>query len=218
MPIHAKLASLAGGPAGGLGLQLGGRLLKTFSARKEAQRQRDAQLKELQPAEDQLKRLNFGATASEGALFQGVQRRSLAALGRRGVIRSNIAGAEVAQALAPVESAFQKRREDLSFNLAAAKARIQGDTDLPGFGAAFGETLGDAGSLFALRAGQKQGDKFNDNPGGEDLDSQVALNSGFEAGSVADASSVSLTQTLSQMKAAGIPVDDDIFKRVLSLT
>ncbi len=188
---------------GAFAAQLGGNLLKTASSRRSLADRRKRELAALEPARRQLQALNFGATASEGALFKAVERKSLASLGRRGVIRGSTAPSEVAQALAPVESQFQQRREDLSFGLAAATARIEGDTELPGFGAAFGGTLGDAGSFLALRDTLSSLREDEDPKKDEDEEEDDG---------------VSLTKTLLLMKAAGVDVDEDQFSQILNFT
>lgn len=126
-----------------------GRLFGQRSANRESQRRRDAQMAQLRVAEDQLRALNFGPTASEGGLFRALERRSLTKLGQRGVLRGSTAPSEVAAAMAPAEMQFQKRRQDATFSLAALRARIEGGTSEQGFGDAFGQTLGDAGSFVA---------------------------------------------------------------------
>lgn len=126
-----------------------GRLFGMGSANREARRQREAQLAALKPYEAQVQALNFGPTASEGGLFKALERRALTSLGRRGVLRGSTAPAEVAAAMAPAEMQFQQRREDANFRLAALRARIEGGTTETGYGDAFGQTLGDAGSFIA---------------------------------------------------------------------
>jgi hypothetical protein len=138
----------------------------------------------LEPARQQLYSLNVGPTQSEGALFQAAQRRSIRDLGRRGVIKGSTAPAEVAASMAPFESAYQRRREDLSFRLAAAQDAIESDSEMPGYGQAFGATLGDVGSYFALKAGIKDGQ---------------------------ESMAPSMSDSLAELKAAGVDMSEQEF-------
>ena len=164
----------------GFGVKAVGSEISRQSRNKSEERRRQRQLDALKPAEDRLAALTRGPTSSEDALFKATTRRSLSGLAKRGVLDGSTSQAEVAAASAPVENAFQARRDDLGFSLAAAKARIEGDTELTGFGEAFGGTLNDVGSFIALKQGMSAG-------GGDDA---------------------SLKNSFDMMKAAGL-IDED---------
>jgi hypothetical protein len=142
----------------GMGLQAVGNVVKTRSARRSIEENQQRRLAALAPAERQLETLNFGLTRSEDALVKGAVRSQVGNLARRNVLGGSSSQAEIDRVTAPYENAFAQRREGLAFRLAAAKEAIAADSQMPGYGEAFGSTLGDIGSFMAMRAGFGQVD------------------------------------------------------------
>lgn len=143
------------------GLQALGGAITGYSARRAAEKRRRRRLKALEPVEAQIQQMGFGPSQSEGRIEQAVTNRTLRSLARRGVLQSSFAPGEVAAAVAPIEEQRQARLQDARFRLAAAKEAIEADTDIPGTGAIFGETLGDVGGFLALRAGIEDARRAN---------------------------------------------------------
>lgn len=157
---------------GALGANLLGSLFSVRSERKRRQKLRERLLAENAPLEALLQTRQFGPSESEGNLMQAVTDRTLSGLASQGVLNSSISASRVAQAVAPIEEQRQRRTQGLLERVVAARQAIIEGTSLPGYGAAFGESFGEAGDLMALLAtiGQR---------GGSDRVSSGIQSSGF---------------------------------------
>lgn len=141
--------------AASFGANLIGSILGTSSERKRRKRLRAQLLAENAPLEALLRTRQFGPSESEGNIMQSVTQRTLSDLASRGILNSSISAPAVAQAVAPIENQRQQRTQDLLERVVAARQAILQGTELPGYGEAFGSSLGEAGSLLALIAGMK---------------------------------------------------------------
>lgn len=148
-------------PAQALALYGASNLLSTFSARRQAKEEEKRRRAALAPLQAQRSQLGFGLTETQGNLAQAAERRSLGSLARRGVLSSSTAPGEVAAAVAPIEEQRQARLQDLDMRIASAHEQIAAETTPSGYGAAFGNALGEVGSFLALRAGMEAGRKRN---------------------------------------------------------
>ena len=156
-------AALALGPLAALGIgfgaQLVGGIVRTASERARLTALRADLEKAIQPLEAEAKGRRFGMSAGAGSLTRRVTRGTLTGLSERNVLDSSIAGAEVAERVAPIEAAETARRLQSEERLAAAKTAIATGTSLPGYGMAFGGAMEDAGGLMALRSGMMYGEQ-----------------------------------------------------------
>ncbi len=148
-----------GGPGVGLGLGLLGNILGTRSERNRLEKMRAELETSLNPVEANLQGKQFGPSQSEGRVTQGITQSTLSDLSNRGVLDSSFAAPQVAQAVAPLELQRQQDIQQGTRDLAAARMQVKGATSLPGYGEAFGQTLGDFGELAALQAGRSEGRK-----------------------------------------------------------
>lgn len=146
-----------------LGANLGGKLLGIASERAQRKKLRARLLAENAPLEALLRTRQFGPSESEGALMNTIVQRTLGDLASRGVLNSSISAPAVAGAVAPIENQRQARTQGLMERVVAARQAIIEGTELPGFGAAFGSTLGEAGDLLALFStiGQREGNQMS---------------------------------------------------------
>ena len=141
--------------AGSFGSNLLGSLFGIGSERKRRRRAREEGLQNLQPLESLLGQRQFGPTESEGNLMQVATNRTLSQLASQGVLNSSISAPAVAAAVAPIENQRQQRTQGLLERVVAARQAILSGTELPGYGAAFGQAFGEGGDLLALLAGMQ---------------------------------------------------------------
>lgn len=157
-----------------LGANLGGKLLGIHSERNRRKKLRARLLAENAPLEALLQTRQFGPSESEGALMNTIVQRTLGDLSSRGVLNSSVAAPQIAGAVAPIENQRQQRTQGLMERVVAARQAIISGTELPGYGQAFGESMGEAGDLLALfstmdRDGGGGIDVGSDYPGSGDL-------------------------------------------------
>ncbi len=159
LSLFERLIAGSANPLVGIGLSTIGSLIETGSERRRLEELRATMTNALGPLEAEARGARFGLSKTEGSLAQGATESTLGDLASRGVLQSSFAPGEVAQAVAPAELHRQGRLQETERELAAAKTQIAGATSLPGYGAAFGEGLGEVGGFLALRGGVEEGRK-----------------------------------------------------------
>lgn len=147
------------GPLVMMGLGLGANLLSGLFSSGSAQRARKKrirnQLLALQPLEKQLAQYKIGPTAVEGSLLDTLVKRKLGDLAARGVLNSSIAAPEVGAAIAPVEANRMNRIDEMAARIAGLKQGIYGDSEMPGYGDALANTLGNFGQIATAVGAEK---------------------------------------------------------------
>lgn len=113
----------------------------------------------LSPLEALYQTRRLGPSQTEGDIMSAVTQRTLGGLAERGVLQSSVTAPAVAAAVAPIENQRQQRVQGLLERLVAARQSILEGTQAPGYGAAFGEALGQGGDLLAYLAGQQYGNR-----------------------------------------------------------
>lgn len=142
------------GMAIGLGANLLGGLIKTRGESQRRKKIRAERLAALKPLEATLAQGQYGLSSSEGAIQRQVTQQTLGDLSSRGILDSNVAPAQVAQAVAPIQMEHDQRNQVLAQHIAASKEAIASDTAAPGYGEVFGDALGDVGGFMALLEGR----------------------------------------------------------------
>ena len=157
---------MAGNPyllAGGLAGKFLGNFISTRSERNRLKKLQFEQFSALAPMEALLRQQDFGASETDSRLSQSVTTRTLTDLANRGVLNSSISAPAVASAVAPIEEQRQARRQSLMERLTAAKMAIYQNTSMPGYGNAFGQSLGEAGDVMAYMYGRGVGGRAGEN-------------------------------------------------------